>query len=276
MRSFVLFGALCAAAVEAGQPHQLFYTQYKTPENCYGDCPLPSYYPRYKFIPAQNIHHLPGYLPRASFPVLFKHDAPLAPVHVPAPVASVHVARAPVVHAPVAPVQVARAPVVHAQVAPVNGAPVAAQVPDMPMFTAGPADAVGVPEMPMLPAGPVGAVRFAGTGDVVAEGTGASFFAGDGEVNFNGQFPIGIIAGQGEADINGSGQIQVATVPGVGAVGTFQNFRGEGSFDGQGFAAGLGTGQVAASGTGVTQFVGFGNFGVNGVGQTTINAPLFL
>jgi len=264
MRSFVLFGALCAAAVEAGQPHQLFYTQYKTPENCYGDCPLPSYYPRYKFIPAQNIHHLPGYLPNAPYPVLFKHDAPLAPVHVPAPVA---------------PVQVVRAPVVHAQVAPVNVAPVAAQVPEMPVFPAGPASAVRVPEMPMLPArpaGPVGAVRFAGTGDVVAEGTGASFFAGDGEVNFNGQFPIGIIAGQGEADINGSGQIQVATVPGVGAVGTFQNFRGEGSFDGQGFAAGLGTGQVAASGTGVTQFVGFGNFGVNGVGQTTINAPLFL
>jgi len=251
MRSFVLFGALCAAAVEAGQPHQLFYTQYKTPENCYGDCPLPSYYPRYKFIPAQNIHHLPGYLPQAQFPVLFKHDVPLAPVHVPAQVA---------------PVQVARAPVVHAQVSPVHEAPVAAPVPEMPMLPAGPAG----------PIGPVGAIRFAGTGDVVAEGTGASFFAGDGEVNFNGQFPIGIIAGQGEADINGSGQIQVATVPGVGAVGTFQNFQGEGSFDGQGFAAALGTGQVAASGTGVTQFVGFGNFGVNGVGQTNINAPLFL
>ncbi len=78
----------------------------------------------FQFIPAQNIHHLPGYLPHAPFPVLFKHDAPLAPVHAPAPV---HVARAPVVHAPVAPVQVARAPVVHAQVAPVNVAPVAAQ-----------------------------------------------------------------------------------------------------------------------------------------------------
>ena len=54
-------------------------------------------------------------------------------------------------------------------------------------------------------------------------------------------------------------------------VGGFQNFVGQGGFQGVGAAAAVGTGVVNAQGTGVAGLVGNGFVNVNGVGQTRIN-----
>ena len=55
-------------------------------------------------------------------------------------------------------------------------------------------------------------------------------------------------------------------------VGGFQNFVGQGGFQGVGATAAVGTGVVNAQGTGVAGLVGNGFVNVNGVGQTNINA----
>ena len=65
--------------------------------------------------------------------------------------------------------------------------------------------------------------------------------------------------------------VQVSTVPGVGVVGGFQNFVGQGGFQGVGAAAAVGTGFVNAQGTGIAGLVGNGVVNVNGVGLTNLN-----
>ncbi len=51
---------------------------------------------------------------------------------------------------------------------------------------------------------------------------------------------------QGKAHTDGSGQIQVASIPGVGAIGTLLNYQEIGSFDGQGVAATFELGRLQA------------------------------
>ena len=58
-------------------------------------------------------------------------------------------------------------------------------------------------------------------------------------------------------------------------VGGFQNFVGQGGFQGVGAAAAVGTGVVNAQGTGIAGLVGNGVVNVDGVGQTFINTQRF-
>jgi len=213
MRSLVLFGVFCVAAVKAGNIIPVYGTQYTRPGLRYPYETLASYpYGKYLY----------GGLPLAGAP--YYGVAPGAPNVV----------------APVAPV------------APTDPSPVA-------------------PAGPLAPGAPGGSVIFTGTGEVTAAGTGLGFFAGRGEVDFAGDFPAGVFMGEGQARFDGEGQIQVSTVPGFGVVGGFQNFVGQGGFQGVGAAAAVGTGVVNAQGTGIAGLVGNGVVNVNGVGQTNIN-----
>jgi len=123
-----------------------------------------------------------------------------------------------------------------------------------------------------LAAGAPGGVIFTGTGEVSAAGTGLGFFSGEGEVQAAGVFPAGVFMGEGQAQFDGAGQIQVSTVPGVGVVGSFQDFAGQAGFQGRGTVAAAGTGAVNAQGTGMVGAFGNGVVNVNGVGLTTVNA----
>ncbi len=64
---------------------------------------------------------------------------------------------------------------------------------------------------------------------------------------------------------------KVATVPGVGAVGSFRDFTGFAELEGTGAVAAAGTGVFSSRGAGIGGFIGNFNGGVNGVGQTFIN-----
>ena len=64
---------------------------------------------------------------------------------------------------------------------------------------------------------------------------------------------------------------KVATVPGVGAVGSFRDFVGSAELEGTGAVAAAGTGVFSSRGAGIGGFIGNFNGGVNGVGQTLIN-----
>jgi len=216
MRSLVLFGVLCVAAVKASNYIPVYGEQYVRPGLQYPYMTIPPYPYR------QYVH---GVVPQYSLPLAGT------------PVSGVATATPTVAALPLA-------PVASAAVAP----------------------------RPLAPGAPGGSVIFSGTGDVSSAGTGVRFFSGQGEVDLAGDFPAGVFLGEGQAQFDGAGQIQVSTVPGVGAVGNFRDFVGQAGFQGAGTVAAAGTGVVNAQGTGVAGlFGGNGVVNVNGVGQTFIN-----
>jgi len=155
---------------------------------------------------------------------------------------------------------------------PLAAAPVATVTPTVAALPLSPVAPAAVVPRPLAPGAPGGSVIFSGTGDVSSVGTGVRFFSGQGEVDLAGDFPAGVFMGRGQAEFDGAGQIQVSTVPGVGAVGNFRDFVGQAGFQGAGTVAAAGTGVVNAQGTGVAGlFGGNGVVNVNGVGQTFIN-----
>merc|ERR1719457_284471 len=203
MRSLVLFGVLCVAAVKAGNYIPVYGEQYIRPGLQYP----------YVNIPSTSYRHYP-------YGVLPQHGLPLA------------------------------------------GAPVSGVATVAPTVSA----------LPLAPGAPGGSVIFSGTGDVSAVGTGVGFFAGRGEVDLAGQFPAGVfVTADGRAQFDGAGQIQVSTVPGVGAVGSFRDFTGFSELQGTGAVATAGTGSFISRGTGVGGVFGEFNANVNGVGQTLVN-----
>jgi len=154
--------------------------------------------------------------------------------------------------------------------APVSG--VATVAPTVSALTITPVAPAAVAPRPVAPVAPGGSVLFSGNGEVSAAGTGVGFFAGRGEVDLAGDFPAGVfISEDGQAQFDGAGQIQVSTVPGVGAVGSFSDFTGLAGFQGEGAVAAAGTGFFNSQGAGVGGFFGNGRISVNGVGQTLIN-----
>merc|ERR1719457_265824 len=229
MNSLVLFGVLCVAAVTAGNHVPMstsgkYVPVYVRPGLQYPYVTIPSYSYR-----RQYPHH--GVMPGYSLPV----------------------AGAPVTSAPVTSVASSVAPTVSAlTITPV--APAAAVAPLAPV-----APAAAVAPRPQAAAGAPGGVIFTGTGEVEAAGTGVGLFSGDGDVNFAGDFPAGVfISEDGQAQFNGAGQIQASTVPGVGVVGSFNDFAGNAGFQGRGTAAAAGTGVMNAQGTGVAAWFGNG------------------
>jgi len=240
MRSLVLLGVLCAAAVNAGNSH--------------GSSLGGGFYPYYS--DGYVVYHPLMLKGAATYPQVYEGAAPYYPQYV----------------ASGAGPQNSMVPSMTVVPPPPSPSLFPGEL-GVPISAAGrfPGE-LGVPiSAPGGFGGPGGSAIFAGTGEVTAAGTGLGFFAGEGVVDFAGAFPAGAFMGQGQAQFDGAGQIQVETVPGVGVVGGFQNFVGQGGFQGVGAAAAIGTGVVNAQGTGIAGLVGDGVVNVDGVGQTFIN-----